>query len=125
VLVVEDDEATRSIMKKSLTRQGCCVVVAQNGRAGLDKLGSFSPDVILLDLMMPEMDGFEFLSQLRAKDEWADIPVVVVTAKSLTTEDRSHLNGNIESIIDKNETTIEALLSDLSKLVKSHLRPSG
>ena len=125
VLVVEDDEATRSIMKKSLTRQGCCVEEAENGRAGLEKLGSFRPDVILLDLMMPEMDGFEFLSQLRARDEWADIPVVVVTAKSLTAEDRSRLKGNIESIIDKNETTIEALLFDLSKLVKSHLHPSG
>ena len=125
VLVVEDDEATRSIMKTSLTKQGCCVEEAENGRAGLDKLDSFSPDVILLDLMMPEMDGFEFLSALRAREEWAEIPVVVVTAKSLTTVDRSRLFGNIESIIDKNETTVEALLSDLSKLVKSHLRPTG
>jgi len=125
VLVVEDDEATRSIMKKSLSRQGCSVEEAENGQVGLEKLGSFRPDVILLDLMMPEMDGFGFLSELRANDEWADIPVVVVTAKSLTAEDRSRLQGNIERIIDKNEATIEALLADLSKLVKSHLRPNG
>src|SRR3974377_740301 len=61
------------------------------------------PDVIILDLMMPKMDGFEFLDNVRARPDWQDIPVVVVTAKDLTEEDRDRLNGGVGRIIQKSD----------------------
>jgi CheY-like chemotaxis protein len=59
------------------------------------------PNAILLDLMMPEMDGFEFLDEIRRHDDWEDIPVIVITARDVTAEDRARLNGRVESIIQK------------------------
>jgi CheY-like chemotaxis protein len=66
-------------------------------------LNEARPDVIILDLMMPEMDGFEFLEEMRRKAQWREIPVVVVTAKDLTDEDRRRLNGGVERIILKTD----------------------
>jgi hypothetical protein len=76
--------------------------------------------VIILDLMMPKMDGFEFLDELRARPQWRDIPVVVITAKDLTEADRSRLNGGVERIIQKSERDemLRRLTSELGKLVK-------
>ena len=67
----------------------------------LTQLAEARPDVIVLDLMMPEMDGFEFLDEIRQRDEWRDIPVLVVTAKDLTREDRERLDGCVERILQK------------------------
>jgi adenylate cyclase len=59
------------------------------------------PDAIVLDLVMPEMDGFEFLAALRAREAWRGVPVLVVTARDLTDEDRKRFNGGVERIIQK------------------------
>ena len=71
------------------------------------------PDVIILDLMMPKMDGFEFLDELRSRPDWQDIPVVVITAKDLTEEDRDRLNGGVERIIQKSDR--DEMLRQLSR----------
>ena len=71
--------------------------------------------MILLDLMMPEMDGFAFLEKLRENEAWRAIPVVVVTAKSLTAADRARLSGSVEQLIQKSDANLEALLADLSE----------
>ena len=92
VLVVEDEEITRKTIRDMLEHQGWDVSEAENGRAGLACLDQVCPDVILLDLMMPDMDGFEFTTELRKNEVWRSIPVVVVTAKDLTLEDRLMLN---------------------------------
>ena len=68
---------------------------------GLEQVRSMPPGVILLDLMMPEMDGFEFIHQLRLKDEWRLIPIIVVTAKDLTPEERDELNGHVSRVLQK------------------------
>ena len=75
---------------------------------------------MILDLMMPKMDGFEFLDEVRARSEWRDIPVVIITAKDLTNEDRSRLNGEVERIIQKSERDemLRRLTGELAKLVK-------
>ena len=125
VLIVEDDRATRQVVTKYLNKQGCRVLQAENGRVGLDKLKQQQPQLILLDLMMPEMDGFEFLAEIRGTERWANIPVVVITAKTLTAEDHARLRGNVESIVTKNREPIEDLLDDLSKLVKSYTQNSA
>ena len=76
---------------------------------------------MILDLMMPKMDGFEFLDEVRARSEWRDIPVVIITAKDLTNEDRSRLNGEVERIIQKSERDemLRRLTGELGKLVKA------
>ena len=69
--------------------------------------------MIILDLMMPKMDGFEFLDELRSRTDWQDIPVVVITAKDLTEADRDRLNGGVERIIQKSDR--DAMLRQLSR----------
>jgi len=90
-------------MRTALEQQGWTVTEATNGRDALTRLNEARPDAIILDLMMPEMDGFEFLEEMRRKAEWRNIPVVVVTARDLTDEDRSRLNGGVERIIQKTD----------------------
>jgi CheY-like chemotaxis protein len=101
LLMVDDDDLGRRRMRAALEEQGWTVTEASDGRDALTKLNDARPDVIVLDLMMPGMDGFEFLEEMRRKAEWRDIPVVVVTAKELTDADRVRLNGGVERIIQK------------------------
>ena len=98
ILVVEDDLPTREALCRSLESMGHVPHAAVNGRSGLDWLASHpAPSLILLDLMMPEMDGFEFLRELRKQPAFANIPVIVVTAKELTAEDARILSGQTEA----------------------------
>ena len=120
VLLVEDDQATREMMHTLLTREGWVVEEAANGQIALDCLSGAGPDLILLDLMMPEMDGFEFARRLRERPEWRDIPVVVLTAKDLTREDRQRLNGDVEKIMQKGGWHPDALAQEMRLLVAAH-----
>jgi signal transduction histidine kinase/DNA-binding response OmpR family regulator len=101
ILMVDDDDVGRRQMRAALEQQGWSMIEAGDGRAALTRLSEAQPAVIILDLMMPQMDGFEFLEEKRRKAEWRDIPVVVVTAKELTDADRLRLNGGVERIILK------------------------
>ena len=116
VLLVEDDEPTREMMRELLGREGWTVDEAANGRIALDTLQATCPDLILLDLMMPEMDGFEFARRLRERPEWRTIPVVVLTARDLTQEDRRRLNGDVEKILQKGTWNHAALLQEMRLL---------
>lgn len=118
VLVIEDDEATRRLVARSLGGEDWNVVEAVNGRAGLERVAEAKPDIILLDLMMPEMDGFEFLSELRKQPEMRDIPVVVVTAAELSDDDHRRLNGGVEHILQKASFDRDALVEELGRLVE-------
>jgi signal transduction histidine kinase/CheY-like chemotaxis protein/HAMP domain-containing protein len=103
LLMVDDDDLERRQMRTALEQQGWTVTEASDGRDALARLNEGRPDLIILDLMMPEMDGFEFLEEMRRKDEWRGIPVVVVTARDLTDADRNRLNGGVERIIQKTD----------------------
>ena len=111
-------------MKRVLSRQGYQTQQAENGRIALEILENWNPDIVLLDLMMPEMDGFDFVSNVRRHKKWTDVPIIVITVKSLTREDHSRLHGGIDSILDKNESDIEVLLANLSLQLKKGLKPA-
>ncbi|MGH7645988.1 MAG: response regulator, partial [Gemmatimonadales bacterium] len=117
VLIVDDDPVVRDLLRRLLEGEGYRVVEADNGRAALERLREVLPGVILLDLMMPEMDGFELLDAMRREAGGASIPVVVLTAKDLTAEDRTRLNGGVERVLGKGAYTREALLGEVRRLV--------
>lgn len=117
ILVVEDDESTRTMLRRLLVGEGCLVSEASNGRIGLQQLVEAKPDLILLDLMMPEMDGFEFLSELRVSEAYSGIPVVVITAADLTEGDRARLNGGVEQILRKTAFSLDDLLEEVRREV--------
>ena len=101
ILIVEDDPDTRDLLRSILAKDGWIVQTAENGRVALEKVRTTRPGLVLLDLMMPEMDGFVFLEEFRRLPSTSEIPVVVLTAKDLTGEDRKRLNGHVERIMAK------------------------
>ncbi|AHF90040.1 histidine kinase [Opitutaceae bacterium TAV5] len=122
-LVIDDLPDNRAMLATLLSREGWQVVEAADGRAGLDAFAAGRPALILLDLMMPVMDGFEFLRELRSREDGRDVPVVVVTAKELTPEENNLLRACVENIVQKGAVSHEELLADIrgkiSKLTKS------
>jgi len=118
VLVIEDDVTTREMIVRMLKRQGWRTLEASNGREGLQRLEQETPALVLLDLMMPEMDGFEFVQAIREQPKWALLPVVVVTAADLTDIDRTRLNGRVEQILRKGAYSPEALLEEVRQQVE-------
>jgi len=122
VLVVEDDAPTREVIKRALERDGWAVSEADNGRRGLQSVVRHVPDLIVLDLMMPEMDGFEFVAELRKSESGRRIPVVVVTAKELGEEERRRLNGQVRRVMHKGSFSREELSSELRRALESSRR---
>ncbi len=118
-LIAEDDPATRSIFQRMLAKEGWTVATAENGRVALACMQQQLPDLILLDLMMPEMDGFQFIAELRSCPTYRSIPVVVVTAMDLTAADQQQLNGSVEKILQKGICSREDLLRELSDIVST------
>ena len=117
VLLVEDDQNTREMTGRLLDKAGWRHVEAQNGQQALAMLAKEKPSLILLDLMMPVMDGFEFLLLMRANPEYRDIPVIVVTAKDLSHEDRQLLSGKVQAVIEKGSDPRDQLLRKIRELV--------
>jgi len=119
-LLVDDDEMVRRSVRQALEPIGWKVTEAENGQVAVEVLATARPDVIILDLMMPKMDGFEFLDELRSRPDWQDIPVVVITAKDLTEKDRARLNGGVERVIQKSDRDemLRQLTREISKCVK-------
>jgi signal transduction histidine kinase/DNA-binding response OmpR family regulator/HAMP domain-containing protein len=102
ILIVEDDKTTRGMMSRTVERLGHAAAVTQNGREALQWLETnANPSAILLDLNMPEMNGFEFLTRLRDNDKWNSVPVLVITAQQLSPEERRNLSGGAAQIIAK------------------------
>jgi signal transduction histidine kinase/CheY-like chemotaxis protein/HAMP domain-containing protein len=124
ILVVDDDEVGRRGLRMALELAGWQVVEADNGQVALTRLTEARPHAILLDLMMPEMNGFEFLDEVRQRDEWRDIPIVVITARDVTAEDRTRLNGRVESIIQKagRDDMLRQVCAVLAKCVERQSR---
>jgi CheY-like chemotaxis protein len=119
ILVVEDDPIQRERARAWLEPQQWTVTEAANGREALASLGNQKPDLILLDLMMPEMDGFQLVAVLQNEAQWRDIPIIVITAMDLTAGDRARLNSGIESVLVKNMFQSADLVDRIRRLVRS------
>jgi signal transduction histidine kinase/DNA-binding response OmpR family regulator len=112
-LIVDDDTETRQLFRSVLTRNGWRVVEANHGAAALKKIEADKPGVIVLDLMMPEMDGFEFLQELHRNPDWGEIPVIVVTAKHVTRSEQKILDESAARVIRKGTQTVGELLEEV------------
>jgi CheY-like chemotaxis protein len=117
VLIVEDDQTTRKLLRVTLEKEGWSVLEAEDGIAGLRRLEEIRPELILTDLMMPKMDGFEFVAELRRNESWKDIPVMVLTAKDLAAEERRQLEMSVGSVLQKGSYRREELLTEVRSLV--------
>ncbi|WP_255722418.1 hybrid sensor histidine kinase/response regulator [Lichenibacterium dinghuense] len=116
VLVVDDDADNRRHVRTVLEREGWGVVEAEHGADALDRVAEAAPRVVLLDLDMPVMDGFDFLRAFRARAGCAEVPVVVLTAKDLTRDDRRRLQGANE-VLSKGVTSLADLSRELAKVL--------
>jgi signal transduction histidine kinase/CheY-like chemotaxis protein len=116
-LVVDDIAENRDVLRHALEAEGWQVSEAENGRAALQKVTDEVPSLILLDLMMPVMDGFEFVMEMRKQDALRAIPIVVVTAKDVTKEDRQRLQGDVVGLIQKGGLDRDSLLTELRRQI--------
>ena len=122
ILVVDDDPAVRQLMRRILEKEGHTVIEAENGRRGLERLAKGIPSLILLDLMMPEMDGFEFVAELRKHAAWRNVPVIVVSAKHLSAEEWLQLSGAVQKILQKGAYSMDTLLDVIRDKVATSVR---
>jgi CheY-like chemotaxis protein len=109
-LVVEDDPPTRELVRRTLQDDGWQVLEACNGREGLDQVAAGDPDIVILDLMMPVMDGFDFLAALRAEERHRDLPVIVLTAMELNPEQMKYLESRVGSVLAKGDDELASAL---------------
>ena len=119
-LVVEDDDAARQVVVRALTSAGWKVTEASNGQEGLERVAENRPDLILLDLMMPVMHGFEFMERLRENEATRDVPVVVLTAKELTAKERESLIAHAQRVVQKSGDDASALLPLVRRAVAEY-----
>ncbi len=117
VLIVDDDETMRRPLRAMLEKEGWNVVEAANGRIGLQCVAENRPELVVLDLLMPETNGFDFLLELRRNPQWRDLPVVVLTSKDLTADDWKRLNGQVAQVLQKGAYDREQFLRDVRELV--------
>ena len=122
ILVVDDDPTVRQLMRRILEKEGHTVIEAENGRRGLERLAKGIPSLILLDLMMPEMDGFEFVAELRKHAAWRNVPVIVVSAKHLSAEEWLQLSGAVQKILQKGAYSMDTLLDEIRDKVATSVR---
>ncbi|MDA0374768.1 MAG: response regulator [Planctomycetota bacterium] len=124
VLVVEDDEPIRSLVERTLEDAGFAVDAAENGQVGLERVAAGRPDLVLLDLMMPVMDGFEFLTRLRESADHREIPVVILTAKELTAEEQNFLTARTAAVVAKGGGALEGIVARVRSSIEAGSDPS-
>ena len=119
IAIVDDNEDARRLIRRILQSQGnYSLFEAAGGRQAIELAQKELPDLIILDLMMPEMDGFAVLDALKANPKTAPIPVIVVTAKELSSAEKNRLKGQIHSLMQKGEFMNDELMDEVRALVK-------
>jgi CheY-like chemotaxis protein len=117
-LLVDDDQAVRDTVSHALQSSGWEIQQAENGQEALDQLARHEPSLILLDLMMPVMDGFDFLIEKQANERWRNIPVIVLTAKDLSEDEKHTLSGRVQQVFSKDPQSQDDLLSLVGETVR-------
>jgi CheY-like chemotaxis protein len=120
ILIVDDDQDQRELLRRTLEGEGWEVTAAHNGRAAMESVRARRPACIILDLLMPEMDGMQFVGELRANPAYRDIPVAVLTSRDLSDSDRDMLRGQVQRIMQKG-----AGREELLKLIKEIVSTSA
>jgi CheY-like chemotaxis protein len=119
VVIVDDDPLARQVTGRLLRKTGWKVIEAANGRIALQRIAEHTPDLIIVDLMMPEMDGFDLVDALRRDATTQATPIVVVTAKDITDTDRQRLNGSVNQVLQKSAHRREELLAAVRRQVRA------
>jgi threonine synthase len=118
IVIVDDNADVRRLIRRILQSQGNFTIhEAEGGNEGLEIINRERPDLVILDLMMPEMDGFSVLDVMKAKPETADIPVIVATAKELTSEEKERLKGEIQALLQKGDFLSDEFLEEVRVLL--------
>ena len=117
ILIVDDESINRDVLHSQLEKMDINIKEAYNGINALEIIKKSIPSLIILDLMMPEMDGFQFIEELRKNCQWSKIPIVVITAKSLTMQERQRLKGYVDNILQKGSYDYKSLLDQVEKLL--------
>ena len=120
ICLIEDDDSLRFTIKEILEKQGVKVIDAENGKIGMSILQNedIKPDLILLDLMMPIMNGFEFLKIIR-ETELSSIPILVLTGADLNEEERKFLSGETHRILEKSDDTLSKIINEVGNVIKA------
>jgi CheY-like chemotaxis protein len=119
ILVVDDNPEDRLMLRRMLEGEGWAIAEAENGKLALESVAESLPDVIMLDLMMPVMDGFQFLHEFRKNEAWQQVSVVVLTAMDLDEHELAELNLNVETVIRKAEMSPDKLLDHIRHAIGS------
>jgi len=119
-LVVDDDQTIRTMFRQLLEGDGWTVDTAENGVIALESASEHPPNLVLLDLMMPVMDGFDFLLEFNDREEFETVPIIVVTAKDLSADDRQRLIGGVERVVAKSGLTQKELVKHVRQFVAKH-----
>ncbi|MFO0575558.1 MAG: response regulator [Polyangia bacterium] len=119
VLIVDDDPDCRDLLRRLVEEQGSVARCADNGRTAIEILAGHTPDLILLDLMMPEVDGFSLLDAIKADARWHAIPVIVVTARELSPAERERIAGRTRQLLSKGALGRGDLLQALRQLAQT------
>ncbi len=118
VLVVDDDREVVELVSRALQESGHLVEEAYDGQEALHKLDSFQPDVMILDLIMPDMDGFQVITHLKSEPSAGKIPIIILTAKDLSPEDRKFLQARVQKVIEKNNFSSQVVLEELKEALE-------
>ncbi|MDC0717608.1 response regulator [Nannocystis sp. bb15-2] len=122
ILVVEDDEGLRELLQRTLLEEGWSVRVASTGPQALDLIEKSRPGLILLDLKIPELDGYEVLQRIRSRPEFVRVPVAVMTAQELARDDWERLGGRVEQVIQKGMYSRNRLMREIRRLAAHFVR---
>ena len=126
ICLIEDDESLRFTVKEILEKQDVQIMEAENGKVGMNILQNeeIKPDLILLDLMMPVMNGFEFLKAIR-ETELNSIPILVLTGAELSGDEKTFLLGETQRILEKSEDTMSTIVNEVSNVIKASSFKNG
>ena len=123
VLIVDDEPHSVETVAESIRTEGYTVLVAQSGAKGIELAVTAQPDLLILDLLMPEMNGFEVVARLRANPLTVKLPILIYTGKDLTEEERTRLTQQVQGIATK--PAKDQLLADLARLAAPHRKEPG